>query len=526
MPDPSSLPDQLRILTRRKWIVLAFVVIVPVAALGYSLSQSKLYEASAQVLLKTDNLASTLVGIAAPTSQDTPDRQAQTQAGLARVPDVAKRVLSATHTKDMTISGFLNASSVDALSNSNLLEFKVKASTPEQAARLATAYAAQYTAYRKRLDTAAIDSAEKDVAASLASVGANTASPSLYAQLLKTRQDLKTLAALQTSNAILVQSAGSAKQVRPRPVRNAALGLVLGLLLGCGFAFLANALDTRVSDEEIADYYSSPLVGRVPKPPVRVRRASRLVMLETPASVEAEAYRLLSTNLDFLLLTNPATVLMVTSALDGEGKSPVAANLAIAAAQPGRRVRLIDLDLRRPMVATYFGMPPTAGLTDVAMGTVALAEALTLVPADGNVWRNDAWITNDVIVVPSGSPTLEILPTGKIPPNPGELVGSKAVRNIISTLRATSDLVIIDAPPLLAVADPLVISKYVDAIIVAACRASLRRRTIKEASRLLKACPAPTIGHILVDTDVESTAYYRYGENARRRNHSKTTERG
>jgi Mrp family chromosome partitioning ATPase len=496
--------------------VLAFVVIVPVVALGYSLRQSKLYEASAQVLLKTDNIASSLLGIQTPTSQDTPDRQAQTQAGLARVPDVVKRVLAVTHATDISIVDFLNSSSVDALSNSNLLEFKVTASTATEAARLATAYAAQYTVYRKRLDTAAIDSAEKDVSSSLASLGPSSASSSLYSQLLKTREDLKTLAALQTSNAILVKSAGSATQVRPRPVRNAALGLVLGLLLGCGFAFLANALDTRVSDEEIADYYSSPLVGRLPKPSVRVRKSNRLVMLETPSSVEAEAYRLLSTNLDFLLLTNPATVLMVTSALDGEGKSPVAANLAIAAAQPGRTVRLIDLDLRRPMLATYFGMPPTLGLTDVAMGSVTLEQALALIPADSKVWRDDAWATGEVIVVPPGTPMLEILPAGKIPPNPSELVGSSAVHAIIATLRETSDLVIVDAPPLLAVADPLVISKSVDAIIVTARRTSLRRRTIKEASRLLGACPAPTIGHIFVDADVESTAYYRYGEQAQR----------
>ena len=239
-------------------------------------------------------------------------------------------------------------------------------------------------------------------------------------------------------------------------------------------------------------------------------------MLDTPSSVEAEAYRLLSTNLDFLLLTNPAKVLMVTSALDGEGKSPVAANLAIAAALPGRRVRLVDLDLRRPMLATYFAMPPTSGVTDVAMGSVTLEEALTLVPADGSVWRDDAWVSGDVIVVPPGVPTLEILPAGKIPPNPGELIASSAVRWIIETLREMSDLVIVDAPPLLAVADPLVMSKYVDAIIVTARRTTLRRRTIKEASRLLKACPAPTIGHLLIDADVESTAYYRYGEHVQR----------
>ena len=247
MQTSSSLASQLKILARWKWLVLAFVVIVPAVAVAYSLQQSKLYEASAQVLLKNQSLASALVGITDTSAQDTPDRQAQTEAGLARVPDVAKRVLAVTNIKGMTVSDFLNSSSVDALSNANLLEFKVQAPTERDAANLATAYAAKYTGYKKELDTAAINKAEKDVSASLAKLGLNNANSSLYNSLLKTRQDLKTLAALQTSNAILVKSADSAVQVRPRPLRNGAIGLVLGLLLGCGAAFMANALYTRVT---------------------------------------------------------------------------------------------------------------------------------------------------------------------------------------------------------------------------------------------------------------------------------------
>ena len=255
MPASNSLLDQLRILARRKWIVLAFVVIVPAAALGYSLRQPKLYEASAQVLLQTQNVPSAVVGIQTSNSQDTPDRQAQTEAGLARVPEVAQRVLASTRTTTMSVSDFLGSSSVSPLSNSDLLQFNVKASTVSKAIQLATAYASQYTIFKKELDTAAINKAEQSVSATLAKLQQSGASSGIYSALLKTQQDLKTYALLQTSNAILVKSADSAVQVQPRPVRNVALGLVLGLLLGCGFAFLANALDTRVNDDEIADYY-------------------------------------------------------------------------------------------------------------------------------------------------------------------------------------------------------------------------------------------------------------------------------
>ncbi len=514
-----SFIDQLRILVRRKWIVLAFVLIVPAAAVLYSQQQPKRYEASSQVLLKTQNLASTLVGIPDTSSQDTPDRQAQTEAGLARVPEVANRVLRSQHVGGVTVDEFLGSSSVNSISNSNLLEFRVRAETPEEAARLATAYASEYVVYKQRLDTAAISKAEEDVSASLDKLGESAASSGLYASLLKTRQSLKTLAALQTSNAILVKKAASdsAAQVQPRPGRNGALGVVLGLLLGCAAAFLANALDTRVSDEEIGEQYQSPLIARIPKPPVRTRKANKLVMLEAPSSVQAEAYRLLITNLEFLLLAHPARTVMITSALDSEGKSPVAANLALALAQTGKEIRLVDLDLRRPALATYFDMPSLAGLTDVAIGSVPLDQALLTIPAESSLWHIDDRSSDTPVVIPAGTPTLELLTAGQIPPNPSELIGSDAVADLIASLEKQSDLVIVDAPPLLAVADALVISRSVDAIIVVARRHSLRRRAASEAARLLRTSQTPILGYVLVDAEAESSAYYRYSDQPRRR---------
>ncbi|MHB8060884.1 MAG: polysaccharide biosynthesis tyrosine autokinase [Gaiellaceae bacterium] len=517
MQSSSSLASQLRILARWKWIVLAFVLIVPAVAIAYSVQQSKLYEASAQVLLKNQSLAAALVGITDTSAQDTPDRQAQTEAGLARVPDVARRVLEVTGSKDMTVGDFLSASSVDALSNANLLEFKVKAPTPSEAAQLATAYAAQYTAYKKKLDTAAINKAEKDVTASLAQLGLNNANSSLYTSLLKTRQDLKTLAALQTSNAILVKRADSAVQIRPQPLRNGVLGLALGLLLGCGAAFLANALDTRVSEEEIAEHYGAPLIGRLPRPPASVRRADTLVMLETPSSVEAESYRLLQTNLDFVRVTHPASAIMVTSALDSEGKSPVAANLALLYARSGKRVALVDLDLRRPVIAKLMGIPGGTGLTDIALGTESLNTTLKVVPADLASRGSSRAQKQSPAKANDENQVLYVLPAGKVPPNPGEIVASALIEKIIAKLRENTDLVIVDAPPLLAVADPLLISRSVDAIVVVARRDSLRRRAATEAGRLLKTSPAPALGYVLVDAGVESSAYHHYSEHESRR---------
>lgn len=258
--------DYLHVLRRRKWIVLQAVVLVPAAALAVSLQQSKLYEASADVLISRQNLAAMLTGTPDPTASQQPDRLLQTQADLARVRAVAARVVEETGF-DGTANDFLAQSSVSAKANADLLVFKVSDRDREDAARLATEYARQYRIYRNELDTAALQRAKSEVTRRLRQLeSAGQQGSALYASLADKEQQLSTLQALQTSNASVVQTAEGARQIQPRPVRNAILGLALGLILGLGLAFLFEAVDARVrSSDEVERELDTPLLGRLPR---------------------------------------------------------------------------------------------------------------------------------------------------------------------------------------------------------------------------------------------------------------------
>ena len=143
---------------------------------------------------------------------------------------------------------------------------------------------------------------------------------------------------------------------------------MLGLMLGIGLAFARDALDTRVrSAAEIGDRLQTTLLARIAAPPRALRRRNRLVMIASPHSAQAEAFRMLRANLEFVNLDRGARSIMVTSALEKEGKSTTVANLAVALARAGKKVALVDLDLRRPAIATFFALPYSLpGVTNIA----------------------------------------------------------------------------------------------------------------------------------------------------------------
>jgi tyrosine-protein kinase len=313
------LRDYLRVLRRRKWIFLQAVVILPLAVVLLSLRQTPLYQASAEVLLKNEDLAASLTGTALQVYQD-PIRLVQTQADLARVPAVAQQVLKAAPVPGMTPSSFLAASSVSAQQDADLLEFSVTDRDAGLAARLATEYARQYTIYRYHLDTAAITSALSEVEGRIRELGSAARGSALYESLVEKEQQLRTIAALKTSNASLVRPAHGAAQVRPRPVRNGILGLGLGLVLGLGLAFLKEMFDTRVrSADEVAEELGLTLLARLPEPPRSLRRRNELVMFAKASSPEAEPFRILRSNIEFVTLEGGARTIMVTSAVEEDG---------------------------------------------------------------------------------------------------------------------------------------------------------------------------------------------------------------
>jgi polysaccharide biosynthesis transport protein len=505
----ATLRDYLQILRRRKWLVVQTLVLVPLAAVAFSLQQKPVYEASADVLLSRQNLANTLNGLQDPTASVQADRVAQTQADIARSPAVARRVIAQLHLTDRTAGDLLANSSVTAKQGADILGFTVRDRDAALAARLADAYATQYRLYRHALDTDALQAARVEVEQRIADLG--TSRGALYESLVEKEQQLRTMEALQTSNSTVINRPSSASQVSPRPFRNAVLGLVLGLFIGVGFAFLRETLDTRVrSAQEIGDRLGLPLLARIPEPAKRLRADDRLVMLADPAGVDAEAFRMLRTNIEFATLGHDVKTVVVTSAVEKEGKSTTIANLAVALARGGQKVILVDLDLRRPFLDKFFDLQGRPGITQVALGRASLNDAIVrvpIVPIEPNASlrpRYDLSGNED-----NGSGRLAILGTGPIPPDPGEFVGSHRLAEVLEELRGLADVVLVDAPPVLHVNDAMVLSSRVDGLLLVSRMETLRRPMLTELHRLLESTPAHKVGYVV--TGAESDEAYGYG---------------
>lgn len=504
--DSSPIREYLAILRRRKWIVVLGLLLVPLAAVLLSLRQPALYQSSAEVLLKHQSLAGGLAGIQDSVYTD-PRRTAATQARIAQAPPVAERVISALRIDGLTPTAFLAGSSVSPSVDSDILTFTYVDQAPERAARFATEHARQFIAYRVELDTEAAATARRGIQRRITELRATGGRrTSEYKNLIKRDEQLRTLEALQTANASLVRPAQSAAQIQPRPVRNAMVGLALGLVLGLGLAFLREALDTRLrSAQSVEEKLRLPLLARLPEPPRELRTKHRLAMIHQPRGVHAEAFRMLRTNLEFANLERGARTIMVTSALEREGKSTTIANLAVAAARAGRRVIVVDLDLRRPYIATLFGLDSRGGLTDVILGHVSLEDALMRPALSSDV--------GDLEIASNGrgdlEGILEVLPAGTLPPNPGEFVGSNALAELLARLRERADLVFVDSPPLLHVGDTLTLSGRVDALIVVARLSQLRRHSVSELARVLDASPAEKLGFVVTGAEAEEA--YGYG---------------
>jgi non-specific protein-tyrosine kinase len=276
--------------------------------------------------------------------------------------------------------------------------------------------------------------------------------------------------------------------VRPRTRLNLALGLLLGLAVGVAAALLRETLDKSIkSIEDVQATLGLPTLGvigydpRTPKHP--------LVVQDKPDSPRAEAFRQLRTNLQFVDIDRAPRSIVVTSSLPEEGKTTTTCNLAISLMQAGLRVVLIEGDLRRPRLAEYMGLEGSIGVTDVLIGRAAL----------------------DDVLQPWGAGGLQILASGPIPPNPSELLGSDHMSQLIRDLERRTDLVLIDAPPLLPVTDGAVLSKVASGAILVVRSGRTTREQVTRAFETLHAVDAHLFGVVLNMAATKGPDAYRYG---------------
>ena len=500
---PPSLVDYLSLLNRRRWFVILPMLLVPICAALISLMQTPTFQASAEVLLSQKNLTSGLTG--AQTPYVDPARVAETEAMLARLPEVARRAVKAAQVPRLNAVELLKASSVSTTPGSDLLTFTVKQSSPELAKRLSTTYARTYTSYRSNLDTQEIADAKAAVSARLATLEAQGGRGSpLYRSLSQKLSQLTALDAFQSPTAVVVQQANEAPKIGPHTARNVFLALVLGAMLGVAVAFLRESLDSRVrSVSAVRSRLGLPVLGTLPPPP-RELQESGLVMLAAPTSPDAEPFRFLRASLDVNNSALHAKTIMVTSAMDGEGKTTTAANLAVALARAGRHVILADFDFRRSRIQQVFGLN-NVGLSEIEQGDATLEDALGRVSvAPENVaGRNTSPRT-------AATGTLEVLGVGRASPDPDSL-GPHFTAGILESLRERADIVLIDAAPLLPVSDAIALTNLVDAVMLVVRIDTLRSSVLDAVARVISSTPSPAIGFVVTGADWnESFGLYRY----------------
>lgn len=288
----------------------------------------------------------------------------------------------------------------------------------------------------------------------------------------------------------------AASPYSPRPRLSAALGLFLGLTVGVGLALLRQQLDTRVrSVNDLPEGSDRTLLGQLPHD--KAHTGTSPLVLASPHSVAAESFRRVRANLQFLDASRPVHTHVITSSLPGEGKSTTAVNLSLVMAERGLRVLLVDADLRSPSIADICGLEPAVGLSAVLIGEASI----------------------EVAAQPWQLLGLDVITSGVRPPNPSQLIDSRAMELFLSNAAARYDVVIIDTPPLLAVADAAVLARKTDGAIVVARAKSVRRAELAEAIHGLDTVGATVLGLLLNDVrDDRSDSRYGYGmEDHRRR---------
>jgi capsular exopolysaccharide synthesis family protein len=292
-------------------------------------------------------------------------------------------------------------------------------------------------------------------------------------------------------------------KVAPSAVRYLGAAGVLGLFLGCGLAFLAEVTDKSFrTPEEIRRRLGLPVVGHIwHLTAARTAEANGpaaagalnplLCTYYSPQSVEAEAYRSLRTALYFSTSGEGHKVIQITSPGMGDGKTTLAANLAITIGQSGKRVLLIDADFRRPRLHRVFGLAGDVGLASVMIGEAVLRSAIQETPVPG----------------------LSVLPCGPIPPNPAELLTSPRFKELLDAIRKEYDFVVIDTPPLLAVTDPCVVAPRVDGLYLTLRLSKNGRPQAERAKEILTTLGAKVLGVVINDLPKRSGAGgYGYGE--------------
>lgn len=523
-----ELRDYLAVIPRRKVTILVTVAVLVGLAVVSTLLQTPVYEATAEVLVRDDPSTGTTGQVVARNPAEI-EQRLRTDIEVMRSSSVRSAVAEEL--------GYQPKVRITSKGETTVIAVSSRDTDPVRAAREATIYAETFIAVRRStvVDSilATADSIQEKIdeleaeqqelnallagfAEQLANAPDDATRQTLALQQAADREraqvrqasidsridtaeeqlDSVQLAARTTGSGgvVLVSEADvPTDPVSPDPVRNIVAALILGLVLGVGLAYLREYVDDSLRSKDDLDQLTGGLdvLGMVPQVASWKNRTSPyLVSLAAPASPEAETYRGLRTSLQFIGVDRPLQLVQITSASPGEGKTTTLANLGVAFARAGHRVLLVDCDLRRPRLHSFFGLSNDRGFTSAVLGDQDILDTIQNVP---------------------DCPRLAVLTSGPVPPNPSELLSTQTAENILVSLTEHVDYVLIDSPPLLPVSDARILSRYVDGTMLIATVEKTSKRSLVRALELLEQVDAPLVGVVLNGLDAHAAYAEGYG---------------
>jgi Mrp family chromosome partitioning ATPase/capsular polysaccharide biosynthesis protein len=517
--------DFLRVLLRRSWVIVLVVMVATGGAFLLSSRQTKMYRTSAQMVYEPQITA----GYSA-TGQSAVNPYGQQDAvqGVATAinnPAIRQQTAAAVD----SATPYTLTAQQEGSANSNALVDAVVTITatsrvPAVARAAANAFATSFITSSKRAQVAQLDNALTVIKQQMATFTTPAArASSSYLLLAQSAQNLQVGKAMATGGfSLTVPATLPSGPYRPRPLVTAALALGISLFVAVGLVLLLEQFNTKLrSHREVADALDLPVIGRVPRVKRRLITVDPLAVVHDTRGPAAESLRLLRSNLDYLDVTGALSTVLVTSGMPGEGKSVTVCNLGVTLAMGGRRVVLVDADLRRPSLHRYMGLSNTVGVSSVVAGKVPLAKALqgyNLPPLDWNL-NGGSHNGNGSKPVADGSDgdakqparRLYLLAAGPMPPNPGEIVASERFKAIFTELKESSvDFVLIDSPAFMSVSDAAAIAPYADGVLALVDMGRATRPGLGEVKDFLDRLPTRKLGVIVVREKPSRSSYHGY----------------
>lgn len=435
-------------LLRSRWITIAVATLITVlAAIAYNLLQVPQYQATTRLFVSTS--AGSSASDLYQSSRYSQDRVIS-YSYLLTGETIAQRTIDRL-SLDMSASALKAKITAKAKLNTVLIDVAVLDESPVRARDIANALSDEFVVMARELETPA---------------GGG-----------------------EPQARVIVEQRASTPQtpVVPKKARNVALGLLLGAMIGTGLALLRDRLDNTIKDKgSLEDITGVGTVGYIPFDKSLV--ATPTISFDTDNSVTAEAFRKVRTNLQFLSVDSPPRLIVVTSASPSEGKSTTSINLALAIAEAGQNVILVDGDFRRPRLSNYLDLIGGVGFSSVLSGGASL----------------------DDVIQSTKFPRLNVLAAGPIPPNPSELLGSLAAKNTLDELRKRFDYVILDSSPLLAVTDGTILAAESDGTLIVARAGKTKREHLIHAVGALHDVGATVLGAVLTMMPTRGSGSYSY----------------